>query len=192
MEEHVVARIHNHENDVIKSWRCGKPKSSVYCFHVVSGPNFLYVWGDMGDYAWHRTVDMITWARTSLQSLDYFSEKLARGIVVKEDEKELLYQWSKDFKNDWNEHYNDCEVGDEHIWSEEHDEEMFRILRKYDETPSRDLVIEELVYSDYFGDWFSDCENLPNFEFYTFQYLWIVEGLKWFIQKLDEGDVIRA
>lgn len=164
------------DDDVVKLWRCGNPNSVINSFWVCSAPGCLIVYGDRGDYMWQRCPDMISFVRGSIGSLSYFSEKVPSDIKIKEDKHELIQCWIDTAKDEW------IENGSE--WTDEQEGELEHISMYIDE-PQR--FISEFFESSFYVD----CESFPAIDFYNHNYLWVIEGLKWFIKELDTGKVIK-
>lgn len=179
-KDHVVQQLHG-DDDTVKLWRCGKPQSSTYMFYVCSAPNCLMVYGDMGECMWQRHYDMIPFVRGSVHSLDYFSEKvpadLRDGIMT--DHKELIDEWLAGVKEE------QIELGYE--WTKEQDRALEEIRGSYSHYESPD-DFRRAVYE---SDLYRDCDSMPAVSWYTYHYLWKIEALKWFIQKLDAGEVVK-
>lgn len=175
--EYIVQQM-SRDDDVVKLWRCGRPGLSVCAFYICSAPHCLMVYGDMGEFMWERLPDMIPFIRSSVHSLNYFSEKVPRDIKIKEDCNELVEEWFRDIKQ---EH---AEAGRE--WGDEEDEALEEIREHWGYFGDVNLFKSQLFDSKLY----TDCDDMPNTEFYTFHYLWIIEGLKWFIQQLDGGHVL--
>lgn len=172
-----VKQLHR-DNDVVKLWRCGRPGSSNCEFYVCSSIGCLMVYGDMGEYMWQRHRDMIPFIRGSIGSLNYFSEKVPSGIEIKTGHPELVDEWFEDVKADR------IEYGDD--WGDNEDEALEELKEFWEYNGNVDAFLWQ--YADSVLN--TDCEDFPKVEFYTFHYLWIIEGLKWFIQQLDGGNVL--
>lgn len=175
--EYVVQQMYR-DGDVVKLWRCGKPGSSICSFYICSSVGCLMVYGDMGEYMWERHPDMIPFIRGSIHSLAYFSEKVPHGIEIKEDCSELIEEWFSEIKQDW------VEYGSE--WGEKEENALEELRDSWDSWEDVGRFMQDFFDSIFYND----CESFPNCRYYTFQYLWVIEGLKWFIQQLDGGHVI--
>ena len=175
--EFVVQQLHR-DDDVVKLWRCGKPQSSVYSFYICSSLHCLMVYGDMGECMWQRHPDMIPFIRGSAKSLDYFSEKVPRNIEIKQEYNELVQEWFAEVKQEY------IDRGSE--WDDECQQALDDIKERYgwyeDINHFRTALYESCLYNDF--------EDMPSLRYYTYHYLWIVEGLKWFITELDGGKVL--
>lgn len=175
--EYVVQQMHR-DDDVVKLWRCGKPQSSTCSFYICSSIGCLMVYGDMGEFMWERCRDMIPFVRGSIHSLNYFSEKVPHGIEIKEECSELIEEWFSEIKQEW------VENGSE--WGSEEEDALEELRESWDTWQDVGRFMQEFFDSVFYND----CESFPNTKFYTFQYLWIIEGLKWFIEQLDGGKVL--
>lgn len=179
-KDHVIKQLHG-DDDVAKVWRCGKPKSSVYMFYVCSAPNCLMVYGDMGESMWMRHYDMIPFIRGSIHSLDYFSEKVPADLRdgTMTDHKELIEEWFATVKQER------IELG--YDWGESEENALEEIRTEY----SYYEMAEDFRRAVYESNLYNDCDDMPNIRWYTHHYLWKIEGLKWFIKKLDAGEVVK-
>jgi hypothetical protein len=179
--EYVVQQIHR-DDDIVKLWRCGKPQSSTYMFYICSAPNCLMVYGDMGEYMWQymrqRHYDMLPFIRGAIGSLSYFSEKVPNGIKIKDDQPELVEEWFATVKQER------IDYGEE--WTDKKEEALSELR----DTWSCNEDVTQFKWALYDSDLYNDYEDVPRTEFYTFHYLWTIEGLKWFIKQLDEGKVL--
>lgn len=177
-KDHVVRQLH-YDGDVVRLWRCASPNSSIYSFSVEASLGWLIVYGDMGACMWSRTLDMVSFVRGSVHSLDYFSEKVPTTIAIKQHYPELIEEWFRDIKGEW------IEGGNE--WTEDHDAALADIRSEYEECHCKDDFNRALAHSVFYHDF----ESIPDTTYYTFRYLWTIEGLKWWIQRLDAGEVIK-
>lgn len=62
-------------------WRCGRPRSSTYCFRVITSPGAVFVHGDVGELVLlHRDRDSLEWLRSTLaqqpHEVDYVLSKI--------------------------------------------------------------------------------------------------------------------
>ena len=171
---HVLEQLHL-DGDVARVWRCGRPKSSVYCFWVCASPHCLTVYGDMGEFMWMRHPDMIPFIRGSIESLSYFSEKSPATIKIREPYTGLIDEWFEEVKDRW--------IAGGSEWTDAEDDELNGIRNEY-ENYGDPADFRRAVYE---SDLCSDAEDVPNIEYYSFHYLWVIEGLKWFIKTLDAG-----
>ncbi len=58
------------------TWRCAKPGTGIYSFNVFAAPGVVFVWGDIGEFAFrHSDANGLAWWLYA-GSRDYFLEKL--------------------------------------------------------------------------------------------------------------------
>ena len=88
----VVEQRHR-DGDTVQLWRCGKQNSTPFSFWVCNAPHCLMVYGDMGDFMWQRLPDTLSWARTAIRDLHYFSENVPNTIKIREEYSELIDEW---------------------------------------------------------------------------------------------------
>lgn len=172
---HVVQQLHR-DGDTVRLWRCTHPASCIHRFYICCPPGWLIVYGDMGECMWSRTEDMIEFARQSIHSLGYFSEKASRESRVTEFAPELVEEWAAELPAEF------AESGRE--WTETLADELEGIVAEADENGRQAFELALLR-----SDLYTDFEDVPTTDFYTYRYLWIVEGIKWFIGRLDAGEV---
>lgn len=175
--EHVVQQCHR-DGDVVKLWRCGRPQSSVFMFYVCSAPHCLMTYGDMGECMWCRDPEMIPFVRGSIDSVGYFAEKVPASIVIREYKKELVTEWLDTVKDEW------IEQGSG--WSDEQEQALSGLRDEWSWHEDFDGFRRAIWESELYVD--SEC--MPDLRGFTYRYLWICEGLKWFVGKLDAGEVL--
>lgn len=179
--DHTITVLH--ADGLYRHYRCQKPGTWNMGFDVVTWPGSLCYTGDMGDYLFQRTDDMIAFMRRSCMSYSYAAEK-----CVAHDGR------LKEF----------CEERMEEILSERLKESAdeggtFRVMRQ---GSSRDESVADAVaeirrrYAEYSlpsdatkamyesGLW--DSCDLPSCEEYTFHFLWCLHAIKWFCGKVEE------
>jgi hypothetical protein len=158
------------EDGLYRHYRCARPGTGNYAFHVVTFPGRLIVCGDIGDMAWERCPDMIEWAADAVESIGYFAEKVWRSIEVRE----------------W------CEAVARAVVEEEHadrvrdlDEGESEAREKLDEV--RDELLAAIdsgehafVDAYYQSDWYDG--DFPNLRGFTSEFLWCREAVRWFLK----------
>lgn len=177
--DYVVQQLHR-DDDTVKLWRCGRPQSSTYMTYICSSPNCLMMYGDMGECMWQRHYDMIPFIRGSVESLDYFSEKVPTDLrdSIKTDHRELIEEWFATVKDEY--------ISQGREWGKEEDkalEEVRSAYANYECVHDLQTAVAESVL-------YHDVDDIPNFKYYDFCYLWKIEALKWFIKKLDAGEIL--
>jgi hypothetical protein len=177
LKNHRVRQRHR-DGDTVRLWRCDNNGSSVYHFTVCAPPGWLIVYGDMGECMWSRTPDMIQFARESINSLGYFSEKVSRDCKIRELRSELAEEWFSTIRDEWK------QCGRK--WTKEHSAALKSIRHEFDNYG----LLEDFRKAIYESILCSDSDDLPDLECYTYHYLWKIEALKWFLAKLDAGEVV--
>jgi hypothetical protein len=185
LSEHQVTMRLN--NGLWRSWRCQRPGSWVYGFDVTTGPGWIMVTGDMGTCVWERTADMIDWAEASINSLSYFAEKVPREIKIKEYDPDKAKAWLLgEIVDYFNDHCGSDDHGgmDDKQWTHWH-----RLLTLYrHEDPSDQMEFAQAIHKS----GVADGSDWPNFYNYTYHFLWIREGLKWFFAHKDQAVEVAA
>ncbi len=176
LKSHTVQQLHR-DGDPGRIWRCTNGGSSVYGFTVHAPPGWLMISGDMGECMWSRTRDMIDFARQSIGSLNYFSEKASRDSKITEVYQELAQEWLDQAESDWKE-----------MTGEPMDEEELEKLSEIRSAYELYNNPEDLKTAIYESGMYDSCSYIPTCEYYTYHYLWKIEALKWFIAKIDAGE----
>jgi len=176
---HVVTQRHR-DGDPGRIWRCARPGTVVYAFTVYATPGWLMMTGDIGECMWSRVYDMLSFIRGSIGSLEYFSEKASRDCVIREKRTELAEEWLDEQPKEWKEYHGEP-------MTKEQKAKLREIRDEFEEYNS----IDRLQTAIYDSQMFDSTSYIPSCEFYTFQYLWKIEALKWFIAKVDSGDVVK-
>ena len=186
LSKHTVEQFHKsgvegyYKEDAGRLWRCSRDGSSVYCFWVSAPPGWLFGYGDMGECAWSRHRDMIPFIRGSIGSFDYFAEKVSRNVSIKEPRQELAEEWLDTVLKEWKDYYGEkpsAKIKD-----------IVDSLKEWWEDYNDPVALRMQIYES--GLYGSDGESIPSFECYTYQYIWKCEALKWFIDKIDKGQVV--
>lgn len=178
LKNHRVRQRHR-DGDTVRLWRCDNNGSSVYHFSVCAPPGWLIVYGDMGECMWSREPDMINFARKSINSLGYFSEKASHDSKIYEQRGELITEFLAEYETD---HLRD--------YGDEMTAEQLEVLNELRYSWSKSEDIEGWLREFYESDLCNDCESMPDVKSFTYHYLWKIEALKWFLAKLDAGDVV--
>ncbi len=183
LKDHVITAIKL--DGLHRHYRCQKPGTWNMGFDVVTWPGSLCYTGDMGDYLFQRTSDMIAFMRGSAMSYSYAAEK-----CVAHDGR--LREWSE-------ERFNQI-LADR---LKDSDDGMFTVVRRGKrERESIADKIEEIkrAYAEYGSSFDAEkamfesglwdgCE-MPDCKEYTFHFLWCLHALKWFTDKVAAGEVV--
>jgi len=171
-KEHVITTVHL--DGLHRHWRCAKPGTGIESFHIVTWPGSLCYTGDMGDYLFQRTDDMVKFMRGSVMSHSYAAEKcIANGSPVREWRREVFDELleetvaeAEDYGRDREEIVRKVElirdaVGDEHC---EH---------------NANLAMSESEIWD--GSDFPECEA------FSYRFLWCLYAIKWFCDNVKDA-----
>jgi len=182
LKDHTIVQLHR-DGDPGRVWRCRNNGSSVYGFTVCAPPGWLIVYGDMGECMWSRTRDMLAFIRGSIRSLDYFSEKASKDCKIREPYTELAEEWLQEQESgkEWEDYHGEP-------MSDQHKEKLQEIREAYEQYNS----IENLIQAAYESGLYDSTSYLPHCQYYTYQYLWKLEALKWFVAKIDAGEFTKA
>ena len=152
---------------VYRSWRCAKPDSRIYSFVITTIPGSIIVIGDIGELIVSRMFDMLPWCRGSVNSTDYFAEKVPHAIPTKEFSRDKLREWIRD-------RMADSEFS-------KHHELLEKTLRRADDLGA-DWFYEELwpVWVD---------EDPPDWKDWRSNFLWCRDAIRWFVMNHDEEPI---
>lgn len=180
LAEHVITV--KHSDGLYRHYRCQRPGTWNMGFDIVTWPGSLCYTGDMGDYLFQRTDDMIAFMRRSCMSYSYAAEKcVAHDGRLKEFREELME-----------------EILVERIKESADDGGTFRVMRQgsYRDESVADAVEKiRRQYSEYNSEFDAtramyesglwDGCDLPSCEVYTFHFLWCLHAIKWFCSKVE-------
>jgi hypothetical protein len=177
---HTITLLHG--NGLYRHWRCQRPNTWNMGFDIVTWPGSLCFTGDMGEYLFQRTADMVPFMRESCMSYSYAAEKCtAHDGRLKEFSEERFE-----------------EILTERLKEADEEGGTFRVMRRgtfADENVADALEEIRNAYSQYSmasdatkamyesGLW--DGCDLPSCEVYTFHFLWCLHAIKWFTKKLE-------
>jgi len=163
---------------LFRSWRCQTPREGAYWFDVVTGPGWLMVRGDVGELIVQRCDDMIAWSRGSIESIDYFAEKVPHEIETEEYDADVAREYLA-------EELSECE---REILEATDDADC----KAYRKRHTAIIDLQECGYIDeehrfvqeaYDSDIF-DGGDFPRFTNYTSSFLWCRECVKWLLAHL--------
>ncbi len=176
---HVVTELHSY--GLYRHWRCQQPNTRNMGFDIVTWPGSLCYTGDMGDYLFERTADMVAFMRGSCMSYSYAAEK-----CVAHDGR--LKEWRSEIFE---------EVLADRIKCQDEDADSKRkaeVMNKIDEIRREYGIYEtehdamRAIYES--GIW--NCCDLPNCTTYSRHFLWCLHAIKWFCAKIDAGEVVKS
>lgn len=144
-----------------RQWRCKRPQTWQYYFDVTVWPGVLVVTGDIGAMVVQRETDMIAWAREAVKDLDYFAGKVTAGETK---------CWSSERAEEW--------VKEQQV---EHG-----MRRELAMSLLRDAINSESMFSATLNEsGFLDGCDWPDLRDWDGGFLWRVEALRWFLQRVQ-------
>jgi hypothetical protein len=176
LREHAITVRHSH--GFYRHWRCQKPDSWNMGFDIVTWPGSLCYSGDMGDYLFQRTEDMVPFMRSVCMSYVYAAEKCVAGITREWSEerfREVLAERLKEGSE-----FTVYRHGKRETASVE--EAVAEIEREYANYETR-YDAEKAMYES--GLW--DGGDMPSCEDYTYRFLWCLHAIHWFCEKVWEA-----
>jgi hypothetical protein len=154
----------------------------MYAFNVITEPGRLIVTGDIGELILCRCPDMVEFVRSVIRDLHYLSSK-AEGTPT--------HEWSDDVARDW----VDSEIAElkAELKLEEDEDGIVpeRTRKRYADRMERYREVRQAIDS---GEHFfnhtllesnlTDGGDWPSVETFSYQFLWIVEALRWFLARV--------
>lgn len=196
----VAVDLANHSVKVIRSdglyrhWRCQNGDSWNQRFDIVTWPGSLCYTGDMGDYLFQRTDDMVAFMRGSWKSFGYAAEKCVaegrtkirefRSEVMEELLEELVAERIAEIKRDGGDR---DDLGrfikiEEHEYIVELKEKIEDIESACSDNSSGDKAMEAIYESGLF-----DGGDLPDLEAFTYHFLWCLHAIGWLCERVDNA-----
>lgn len=179
LAEHTITV--RHADGMYRHWRCQKPGSWNMGFDIMAWPGYLCFTGDMGEYLFERTEDMVAFMRGSCMSYEYAAEKcVAHDGRLKEWSEERFVEVLKERLDESKE--NDGEVSvirHGRRLTENVADRIAEIEREYNNYSARHDA-EKAMYES--GLW--DGGDVPNCEVYTFRFLWCLHAIHWFCERV--------
>ena len=164
-----------HRDGLYGHWRCQNPDTWNMGFIIVTWPGSLCFTGDMGDYLFQRTQDMIAFMRGSCMSYSYAAEKcVAHDGRLTEFSEEVFRQTLQDCLKEYGEEDEDGECV-EHV-----QEKIDEIMASYNNYSSEHDAMKAMYES---GLW--DGCDMPDCKTYTFHFLWCLHAIKWFCERIE-------
>jgi hypothetical protein len=164
-----------HMDGMYRHWRCQAPGTWVMGFDIVTWPGSLCFTGDMGEYLFQRTEDMVSFMRGSCMSYEYAAEK-----CVAHDGR--LKEWSEErFEEILKERQAESEevsvLRNGRCVTESVADHVEEIRREYSNYSSR-WDAEKAMYESCLWD----GGDMPSCEEYTYHFLWALHAIKWFCE----------
>lgn len=168
LAEHTITLLHSH--GMYRHWRCQKPGTWNLGFDIVTWPGSLCYTGDMGDYLFQRTTDMVAFMRRSCMDYGYAAQKcVAHDNQLKEWREEV-------FREVLTQRWEDADEDRKDAVSEK----IGEILDDYAIYDSPHDAVKAMYES---GLW--DGGDMPSCEDYTIHFLWALHAIKWFCDNVD-------
>lgn len=166
-----------HSHGMYRHWLCGEPGNCNRHFNIVTWPGSLCYTGDMGDYLFQRTNDMVAFMRGSAMSYSYAAEKcVAHDGRLKEFNEEL-------FEEQLATRLAETESDDEMSLAQV-TEAIDGIRDEYNNYSNPPDAMKAMYES---GLW--DGSDIPSCETYTYHFLWCLHAIKWFCDKVAETEL---
>lgn len=167
-----------HSDGMYRHWRCQQPGTWNLGFDIITWPGSLCYTGDMGDYLFQRTHDMVEFMRQASMSYSYAAEKcVAHDGRLKEFRHELFEELLQNY------------VADRGLEGAE-ESELASVRRKIDdlrEAAKGDYdTPQEVMQAIYESGLWDGCD-MPSCEAWTFHFLWGLHAIKWFCDSLAAG-----
>lgn len=157
---------------MFRSWRCKRPDSWCYGFDVTTTPGSIFITGDIGTLVVERTEDMIVWCRGSINSIEYFAEKVSREIPTVEFDRDVACEFIKNEIEELRSRDPLTRTHKEADWEQ--------LLNGLDECSESQFYVA-LGDSGLIDP--CDCPSMRN---YIPRFLWQREALKWFLANLGK------
>lgn len=98
-QKHVVTRKGPGE------YYCHQPGTGMGSFHLLFRPNYILLWGDMGDAVLQNHGDMEAWIRGARESREYVIEKIRalpgeKYVFYPADAVQAAQEWARDYRGD--------------------------------------------------------------------------------------------
>lgn len=175
LKEHVITTVHH--NGLYRHWRCCRPDTGSMGFSIVTWPGSICYTGDMGEYLFQRTEDMVAFMRRSAMSFSYAAEKcVAHDGRLEEWREEVFLEELDAIEARIKE---ECEDEDEKPeWLEK-----VQAVRDAmnDDYPEHDAMVA--LYESGLVD---GCD-MPSCKAYTFHFLWCLHAIKWFCDNVKDA-----
>ena len=186
LKDHIVTLLHS--DGMYRHWRCARPGSWSMAFSIVTWPGSLCFTGDMGEYLFQRTEDMVSFIQRSCMSYDYVAGKcVASKGELKEFREEIFREVLKErirdglqrdkggkfAKSTFTVHYTGRK-------EEKSVKDAVReILSEYESYCDPHDALRAMYDS---GLW--NGADLPLCKDYTVGFLWCLHAIKWFCEKV--------
>lgn len=177
---HVLTVLRDEGPDGFRHYRCGTPDGSVVCrFDVILWPGRMLVVGDMGECLWERTYDMLEWARSAVNSIDYFAEKVPHSIPTEEFDPDVARRAVEDLLADRISDMEDADA-DEADDDSEIQDELREIL-------DGEIECRDLFYQRLYDSGAIDGCSMPSAMNFNHNFLWCRQCVIWLLAHLPSA-----
>lgn len=150
------------------AWLCSKPDRCEYAFTLYSVPGRLIVCGNIGTLVVQHERDMLRWARSAIESIDYFAEKIVTEIETEEYDPDMVRAYVHETDQDvLNDERSDAFVK---TWIGETRAELLSAIGD-----GEHRVMEVVCGSPLYNS------DVPVFKNFKHVFLWQREAIKWFL-----------
>jgi hypothetical protein len=163
-----------------RHWRCRKPGTIVLGFDVITWPGFICITGDMGEFLFSRTYDMLEFCRRSCKSYGYMHEKLQAVDVrtgAEEFRREAFEDALRDRLRGELENYKEGFVSREDVEVVRDKIAEVREASEYGMGGERESI--QAMYESELWD----SGDLPSCQSFTFHFMWILHAIQWFCDR---------
>lgn len=161
-----------------RHWRCGLLDRCEQHFHIVTWPGSLCYTGDMGDYLFQRTEDMVTFMRQATRDPWYAAEKcVAAGSAVREFRKECMEEEFTYLLTN-----PDTTAEDKAVLSDKL-ETIRDAYRMYESPADATRAAAES------GLW--DYGELPDWQTFSYRFLWALRAIRWFCDNVHNAQELK-
>jgi hypothetical protein len=175
--EHIVHEVYR--NGLHGHWRCAKPNTGIYSFCVTTWPGYLAYTGDMGDYVFSRTYDMLTWMSDACRAPAYASEKCVAA------NHNGIYQYCDEiFQEQLDQRLAELEEWSASTGKQVPPDTLDAINEVRGAASDGEHFALHAMYMS--GLW----DEIPSCRTFTFHFLWCLHAIDWFCQKLTDGDIV--
>jgi len=177
LAKHDVKLLHG--EGLYRHWRCAEPGTSNRYFDIMTWPGSLCYTGDMGDYLFQRTNDMVAFMRDSAMSFGYAAEKCVANDGRLEEWSEEIFHEALAERLQESSEYTVVRRGSK--VTESVAEKIEEIKREYSNYQAQ-FDAEKSMYES--GLW--DGCDVPGCKAYTYHFLWCLHAIKWFCDKVNK------
>ncbi len=163
-----------HDDGMYRHWRCQKPGSWNMGFDVVTWPGCMAFTGDMGEWLFERTEDMLAFMRTACNDYQYSAQKVVAGTTREWSEHEFRCELKK--ATEERSEFNVIRRGIQELMSTK--KAVARIIKEYEEYGSEHDAMKAMYES---GLW----DEIPDCKEYTFRFLWALHAIRWFCERVS-------